>query len=167
MRSPVLYLDFDGVLSIAQVLLSPTIGVHIDDPDHTLFEYAPQLVSALDAFPEVRIVLSTSWVPAMGYAATTELLRQATSNAFVERVVGATCDDVPLGTWDAQSRYQQIRADAQRRKLADRWLAIDDNDLGWPAGQRGKLVHTKACGLRAPDLERLVVLLTKLRSSER
>jgi histidinol phosphatase-like enzyme len=46
----ILFLDFDGVLH--------------EDPcfdEARLFECAPGLAQALEPFPEVRIVLSTSW----------------------------------------------------------------------------------------------------------
>lgn len=74
----ILYLDFDGVLHPDEAywygpergVLLKTANLPIEYADHDLFCYAASLTEILDDFPEIRIVLSTSWVDddRMGYA---------------------------------------------------------------------------------------------------
>ena len=58
----ILYLDFDGVLHHEDVWWHHRRGAFINTPGFELFEHMPLLEQALLPFPEVRIVLSTSWV---------------------------------------------------------------------------------------------------------
>ncbi len=58
--SCVLYLDYDGVLHNDSVYRVRGQGIVIRDG--VLFEWAHYLVEALRPYPDIRIVLSTSWV---------------------------------------------------------------------------------------------------------
>jgi hypothetical protein len=50
------------------------------------------------------------------------------------------------------ARGVQIMADVRRRQPAG-WLALDDDDEGWPAWCRGRLVHTHpVLGINSPDV---------------
>ena len=69
----VLYVDLDGVLHHEGVLYDPRRGVYMSEnlaPGRTLFEWAHILDDALEPFPEVALVLSSSWCFRVGYAAT-------------------------------------------------------------------------------------------------
>jgi hypothetical protein len=84
---PLLYLDFDGVLHPADVWWNSRLGPHIRSPEgHTIFEHSHLLAEALRAVPDVRIVLSTSWVWRYGLAKTTKDLPPELRS----RVIGAT-----------------------------------------------------------------------------
>jgi hypothetical protein len=131
-NEPVLYLDFDGVLHPYQ-----DEYCIFEIPEHVLFKFEPLLESQLEPFPQVKIVLSTTWVKnktgsgALFYP----------SPGLQRRVVGATWDHearsyrVPV---DAPhrllSRYEQIAADVAWRKPST-WFALDDDFKEWPGDQ--------------------------------
>jgi hypothetical protein len=141
---PMLFLDFDGVLH-------PVPGCR---EDIELFAYAPLLEAALEPHPDVRIVLSTSWVEGFGYEVSQECLPES----LQQRVIGSTYhsrmkrDMRP--EWHAMlTRYAQI-ANYVKRHAVTRWLALDDDDTGWPPGQRRNLVRTPGrFGLSYPDAQ--------------
>ena len=69
----IIYLDFDGVLH--------HYDVYLDQRNRTilrgmgaLFEYAPRLESILATYPNIKLVLSTSWVRVKGFQYATERL---------------------------------------------------------------------------------------------
>lgn len=102
----ILFLDFDGVLH--------------PDPCHDtarLFEHAPRLGDVLDDFPEVDVVLSTSWRASRPV----DQLREALPPQVGTRIVGATPH---FNTFSAPRRLVPY----QRQAECERWLA--DNDAG-------------------------------------
>jgi hypothetical protein len=112
-------------------------------------EYVPLLVAALEPYPAVEIVLSTSWVPVFGLDGTRDMLPAE----LRQRVVNATYDPLfmPQAKWSSLTRYAQIARYVKRRSLT-RWLAIDDDVEGWPAEHRKSLVRTSGLlGLSHPD----------------
>lgn len=128
----VLFLDFDGVLHPDAVYLSkngPTLKV-----EGELFMWAPHLVQLLEAFPNVSLVLSTSWVRHLGFKRASRYLPPELS----DKVVGSTwhssmARDWPDGAqWDGRTRYHQISRYAARAQL-QHWVAIDDDTEGWPS----------------------------------
>ncbi len=129
--NPILFADFDGVM-------------HPVGGDVAPLEYAPLLITALEPYPSVRIVLSTSWVAAFGFDDTRAMLPLE----LQRRVIGATYHshmkrNMHPKWWVSATRYQQIAHYVQRHAVA-RWLAIDDDDEGWPAEHRDQLVRTSA-----------------------
>jgi hypothetical protein len=128
----ILYLDFDGVLHPDAVYLVKGQPVLKRD-GLSLFEWAPLLESVLGEFPDVSIVLSTSWVRAKGFSYARDWL----TPALAARVIGATWhsqmsnDFEDNQRFDFGTRHQQIRLDAHRRGLK-RWVAIDDDTRAWP-----------------------------------
>ena len=132
--SPVLYLDFDGILHPADVRVSreeplhPCVYARGQPTDEPLFQYMSLLELLLAPYPELKIVLATSWVRALGY----EFALKQLSPALQERVIGAT-------TFQAPTRFDSIDIDAESRGLT-RWLALDDDVCGWPEERRHLVV---------------------------
>lgn len=127
----VLYLDYDGVLHPEDVYRHPKRGIYLWPGyiGHRLFENVDYLVEALAPYPEVQIVLSTSWVRVLGYSRARGYLPEALNR----RVIGATFHSaMPRDIFLEQSRPEQVLSDIRRRKPAA-WLAIDDIVDGWPA----------------------------------
>lgn len=82
----VLYLDFDGVLDDDEVYVHPRRGIYIATPGRMLFESEPILEALLAPYPDVAIVLATSWVRVLTFhRAKTHL-----SPALQQRVIGTT-----------------------------------------------------------------------------
>ena len=132
MTNPVLYLDFDGVLHHEEVWCGPKFGIYI--PQHmaagrTLFEWLPNLEEALAGYPQVSIVLSTSWVRERSYS----FARKQLSFELQARVVGAIFNNRHHVRHEfiEASRGQQIADDIGRRKPSS-WVALDDDIKGWP-----------------------------------
>ena len=63
----ILYLDFNGVLHHENVRNFGKGPVMIES-GHSLFEWSNRLNIALLPYPEVQIVLSTSWVRILGFS---------------------------------------------------------------------------------------------------
>ncbi|WP_431520316.1 HAD domain-containing protein [Janthinobacterium lividum] len=132
--NPVLYLDFDGILHPADVRVTPEEPLHPrvyvrgKPTDEPLFRYVSLLELILYPYPDLRIVLATSWVRAFGY----ENALKRLSPPLQERVIGAA-------TFPAPTRFGTISVDVEERGLT-RWLALDDDRFGWPDERRHQLV---------------------------
>ena len=61
----IIYLDFDGVLHHYDVYLDHSNRAVLRGMG-ALFEYASRLESILTPYPDIKIVLSTSWVRVKG-----------------------------------------------------------------------------------------------------
>ncbi|MFC5431080.1 HAD domain-containing protein [Paraburkholderia denitrificans] len=84
----VLYLDFDGVLHPHNVYAKRDSGPFlVGYPGHELFEHCALLEEVLEPYPELRIVLSTSWV--RHYRSVSHVARRLT-HGLKARVVGGT-----------------------------------------------------------------------------
>lgn len=159
----VLYLDYDGVLHHENVLWHHKRGAYAGPPGFALFEHAPLLARLLKPYPQVHIVLSTSWVRTYGCYGSAKRLPLA----LRERVIGATFHSaMNETTFVNKSRGQQVVEDVMRRQ-ARGWLAIDDTDQGWPIEFRGQVVITdERLGLSAPgvagQLAEKLMLMTSL-----
>lgn len=151
-----LYLDFDGVLHPDGV--HSTYGRPELMAPGALFQHAHILEEALAYHPEVRIVLSTSWVGAFGYEATLAYLPPG----IQARVIGHTWfEPVAAGMYSMLcfgdlTRFQQILAHAPLNKITN-WIALDDlhsNSQSWPEKYRKHLVlcHPDS-GLGDPDVQ--------------
>jgi hypothetical protein len=146
----VLYLDFDSVLHPGEVYVRASGGLVLrNSPGHELFEHAPLLDRALLPYPGISIVLSTSWV--RHYRGCIPRIAARLPPGLRDRVIGATFHSgMSRDTFEASSRGSQVCADVLRRKPG-RWLAIDDDDDGWPKWARKQLVLThKVLGISEP-----------------
>ena len=97
-------------------------------------------------------MLSTSWVRALGFSESKRRLPAELQH----RVIGATWHSEmirKIDEWEASSRFQQIIAHVQRHQLTN-WIAIDDDDMGWPDISRDRLVKcSEHSGLSDPAVQ--------------
>ena len=134
-----LYLDFDGVLHHENVRLHKNIGVYLDaPPGYALFQHVELLEQLLQPYPQVKIVLSTSWVRRYGCTGSAKNLRPT----LRARVIAATYHSrIDAQEFYAAPRGMQVWGDVVRRKPRD-WLALDDDWLQWPKWCLDKYVRT-------------------------
>jgi hypothetical protein len=141
----VLYLDLDGVVHHEAVYWHPRRGIYIHEHvrDRTLFEWIPQLQAALLPYPQVALVLSSSWCVRPGYAKTLkrfpdDLRRRFIGGTYHKRHHGV--DPWMLQSFRETPRGEQILQDVRRRR-PHQWLALDDDDYKWPPQIRDHLIH--------------------------
>ena len=131
------YVDLDGVVQHQAVQWHHTRGIHINQalgPGRTLFEWLPLLEAALEPFPSVGLVLSSSWCVRPGYGKTMKKLTPAMRAKFVGGTFNRGVMRLESGGQQAfvdLPRWQQIAIDVERRRPRD-WLALDDDVLDWP-----------------------------------
>lgn len=173
----VIYTDFDGVVQHEAVLWSPKRGPFMcprEARGHTLFEWAHHLEEELEAFPEVRLVLSSSWCVFPGYSKALkrlppELRTRFIGGTFHKRHHGT--DPWLLQSFRATPRWEQIVADVKRRRPRA-WLALDDDVENWPSELLGNLVKCDgATGLSSVSTrreleEKLLQITNRLRQSD-
>lgn len=153
----VLYLDFDGVLHHEDVWFHPRRGVYIRTPGYRLFEHVPLLEAALAPFPEVKIVLSTSWVRYRRFSDSAKRL----GPVLREKVIGATYHTrMNRQGFESLPRGIQVLNDVARRRPKS-WVALDDDLENWIPEYRDYLIHCdNVLGLSAPGV--LDALKTRL-----
>lgn len=140
---PILFLDYDGVLHPDEVYDTKEFGLILNAPGMHLFEYVGHLEEILNEYPDVHIVLSTSWVRAFGFDEAKSYLPESIQG----RVIGGTFHrrESLLGGWSSDwpmyTRYQQIQQWLSRKFVAS-WVALDNDAVGWPADKADFLVHT-------------------------
>lgn len=125
---PTCYLDLDGVVHHYNVGRGPRRTARMLEAGHDLFEWATVLSEALRPYPDVTIVLSTSWVRVLGYQRTksylpADLRIRVVGATYHRREHGATKELRDL--WAQSMRGVQIALDLERRR-PQRWFAIDD-----------------------------------------
>lgn len=166
---PVLYLDFDGVLHPDDAYVDVKGRVYLKGSG-SLFMWADVLTQALAPYPDVRIVLSTSWVRVKSYS----YARKKLPPALRQRVIGATWhstlkrDPELTEWWKDLGRCRQVGMDADRRKPTA-WAAIDDDHEDWVPAWRPHLVATHPYdGLSSAFAQRrLAQVLTELDAAHR
>ncbi len=109
-------------------------------PGRILFEWMHILDELLAPHPEVKIVLSTSWVRERSF----NFAKAQLSQTLQERVIGATFHNrlMQKVEFDFVSRGQQVWNDVQRRQPVS-WFAIDNDEKGWPEHCRDRLIKTE------------------------
>lgn len=138
---PILFLDFDGVLHPDEVYRIRGKGLFLRAPGMHLFQYVEHLSSILAKYPEVHIVLSTSWVKEFGFDKAKSYLPQDIQDKIIggtyhrrEAMFGGWARDWPLYT-----RYQQIQQWLDRKNVTS-WVALDNDCEGWPVNKYEHLV---------------------------
>jgi hypothetical protein len=143
----VLFLDYDGVLHPGPVILRkgrPTLV----EPGH-LFMWAASLEKLLLPHPDIRIVLSTSWCVHRGFTRA----RDELPADLRTRVIGSTWHSQLMKSefLEKPRFYQILEWIARAHPRPARWLAVDDDDVGWADTNRDLLVHTdEKTGLGSP-----------------
>ncbi|MCT9811357.1 HAD domain-containing protein [Acidovorax sp. Be4] len=154
-----LYIDFDGVLHHQAAMWHHKRGIYmnpLEAPGRSLFEWAHILEHMLEEFPNVQLVLSSTWCVKPGYSQSLQWL-PATLRA---RFVGGTfhrrhhgADPWILEAFRATPRWRQILADVERR-LPRAWLALDDDVADWPEQLRQNLIACNGTtGLSCPHVQ--------------
>lgn len=134
-----IYLDYDGVLHHENCYWHARRGAYlVAPPEYKLFQHVALLEHLLTPYPNVQIVLSTSWVRRLRFSRTAKRL----SPGLRSRVIGAT-----FHSWMNEHEFTglprglQVWNDVVRRKPA-KWLALDDDHVGWPAWCEDNYVRT-------------------------
>jgi hypothetical protein len=158
------YLDYDAVLHDGNVLRNRTRGLHIKTPGRTFFEWMPILDGLLAPCPELKIVLSTTWVREIGF----NEAKHELSPALRDRVIGSIFlhPGIIKAEFDTMPRGMQIADDVSRRRPSH-WFALDDDAFGWPAKYKDNLIQTgTASGVSDPAVqERIRRRLTEMHSA--
>ncbi len=164
---PVLYLDYDGVLHHDACFWHPRRGVYLQaGPGYSLFQHALLLDELLAPYPNVLIVLSTSWVRIYRCAGAANRLPAGLRS----RVIGATYhSQIPGDSFWDMPRWRQIHQDVQRR-LPGSWLALDNDVADWPDAIAQNLVATDDVEGISPapiqeEIQRRLALLANLKLS--
>lgn len=111
-NTPVLYLDFDGVVhAYGEAAFSADFSLL---PNPRVFAWLPHLTTLLEPHPDVRIIVSSDWARLFGDEALVRLL-----GPLGQRFVGVV--GVRMGR-----RRDDIENDVALRRLT-KWVAIDDD----------------------------------------
>jgi hypothetical protein len=138
-RPPTLFIDFDGTLHVGHASMDEH-GEIVLDTGRQLFEFAPLLVDLLKPYPEVVLVLTTSWLMTLNAQEVASRL----PTELARRVVGTTRDIKPRLSYllNGMARTYVILSYAYGASLT-KWLAIDDSVFGAERFWRepGELAH--------------------------
>ncbi|QNB12622.1 hypothetical protein G5S35_14265 [Paraburkholderia tropica] len=137
--APTLFVDFDGTLHVGHAAMNACGEIALDT-GRPLFEFAPLLADLLEPYPEVALVLTTSWLMTLDEKEVTALL----PCGLARRVVGTTRDIRPRLSYllNGTARTYVITSYAYGASLT-KWLAIDDSVYGAEGfgRERGELAH--------------------------
>jgi hypothetical protein len=136
---PILFLDFDGVLH-PDAAFKTRRGIELRG-EGELFMWAPILEKLLSECPQTQIVLSTSWVRQLDFKRAKKRLSESVQDRVIGATYHSTMESGPDSTpWMRRTRWQQIAIYLARNKIQD-WIAVDDDDAGWPDDQRHRLLR--------------------------
>lgn len=120
----IIFLDFDGVLH-------PVFPRReLTDDENQLFSYLPRLEGVLMDFPELKIVIASSWRENRPW----ENVIKAFSPDISARIIGATpvlkSKEPP---YPKHPRYEEILDFLNKNNLAtSQWIALDDTPEIYP-----------------------------------
>jgi hypothetical protein len=158
----VLYLDYDAVLHPEAVYWHPRRGAYLDaalvEAGHRLFEHAELLEVLLEPYPDLTIVLSTSWAVQFGCQRAARRLPPG----LRRRVIGATYhSSMDRYAFCDLPRGRQVLADVGRRRPTV-WLALDDVNEGWGSERANVVITDLVRGIEEPAvLERVRLALER------
>lgn len=145
----ILFLDFDGVLHSA----SNAVG-HRDD-----FNKLPLLQNWLRKYPEIDVVISSSWRELMKIGA----LREIFSEDLRHRVV----DTTPIISLDSEMqyyRYEEILTWIKLNNYQGLWFALDDATHEFPPFFDRLIVCQKNIGIDESVIKKLTIKFKELKS---
>ena len=150
----ILFLDFDGVLHP----WDPKIQLN----EKQMFSLKPLLENTLRSFPDVEIVITSSWRQKYSL----EKLRRLFSPEFASRIIGVT----PPTRRDERGRYPNgcrgqeiLQWLYQNRRNVDQWLALDDLEWMFEPSLRNRLILCdSATGLTEQKINELEQRLKEL-----
>jgi hypothetical protein len=121
-NAPTLFLNYGGVLNVGHDTVDES-GIVTLDSDRALLEFAPYLIDILAPRPQIRIIVTTSWLQTLG-AETTIALRP---EQLRRRVFGTTLSTPPrLGEIkDGTAKTMLLIRHALKHGLLT-WLALDN-----------------------------------------
>ncbi|TDG24284.1 hypothetical protein EYW47_11805 [Paraburkholderia silviterrae] len=124
--TPTLFVDFDGTLHIGNAYIDDAGEITLDT-GRPLLEFAPLLVELLEPYPDVEIVLTTSWTRSLPEERVIAYL----PHELRQRVAGTTRDIKPRRSYvlEGTERTYVISCYAFGKQLKN-WLAIDDAVFG-------------------------------------
>jgi hypothetical protein len=176
--APTVYLGISGVLHPSESFYRLISGRSPWADGHSKYDSVPILVQALENWPDVEIVLTSTqpWAHGLesvfaqlgpslasrvvGYAyedLTTKVTREVTTRSGETRIESLSNEDY----W--RMSKADIVATHVRWRRPDKWIAIDDEDILWPHDvRRDRLVLTNGCvglqSVEAQDRLRAVML---------
>jgi hypothetical protein len=144
-RTPVVFLDFDGV-------------THPEPTSGPVFVHLPQIEAVLRAYPQVNIVLSTSWRESFHL----DVLRSNFSADISPRILDVT----PVLDWSARLHHPAPLSRASRQAeieawlysnltMAHPWIALDDRAHWFDPGCRHLLFTNRRTGFTPADAKQL------------
>lgn len=168
--APTVYVGISGVLHPSESFYRLIYGRSPWADGHSKYESAPVLAQALESWPDVELVLTSTqpWAyglesvlehlgPSLaarvvGYAyadLTTKVKREVTTRSGLTRTIGFSNEDY----W--RMTKSNIIATHVEWRRPDRWIAIDDEDILWPHEvRRDRLVLTDGCvGLQSAEAQ--------------
>ncbi|WP_321952106.1 HAD domain-containing protein [Paraburkholderia bannensis] len=124
--TPTILLDFDGTLHVGHAAMDEHGRISLDT-GRPLFEFAPLLIELLEPYPDVAVVLTTSWLMTLSAGQVTARL----PFELGRRVVGTTRHIKPRLSHilNGSDRTYVIACYAYGASLKH-WLAIDDSVFG-------------------------------------
>jgi hypothetical protein len=152
--SPVLFLDFDGVL-------------HPDGCDIDLwFCRLPLLQPVLRDFPQLEVVISSSWGQKHSLDELHDFL-----NDIKARIIDVTpgsllLSEIPTELWNFV-REAQCDAWIRRNRPGAPWVAIDDQQWRFDPASKNALIVDGKSGLTSADVEELRRRLHAFTSAEK
>jgi hypothetical protein len=145
----ILFLDFDGVLHSALNVVG-----HRDD-----FNKLPLLENWLRQYPEVDVVVSSSWRELMKI----EELREIFSEDLRQRVVDK-CPIIPIDQERYYYRFEEIMTWIKLEKYDGLWLALDDATHEFPPFFDRLVNCQKHIGIDESVIKKLTIKFNELKS---
>lgn len=168
--APTIYLGISGVLHPSESIYSLVFGRSPWEDGHSKYENVPALLQALENWPDLELVLTSTqpWAHGLdsvlaqlgptlaarvvGYThkdLTTKVKREVTTRGGLKRTLGISNEDY----W-RMSKADIVATHVEWRRPG-RWIAIDDEDILWPHEvRRDRLVLTDGCvGLQSAEAQ--------------
>jgi hypothetical protein len=150
-----LYLDFDGVLHTHDVFVNRQGQMSIAS-GHQYFEHADMLGELIQPYPDLRIILSTTWSWVFGLDG---------ARAHLPPSLRHRCEDLTFNSALSKTMSKNDFADLPRgRQVAfdvtsrrpEAFLALDDDRTGWGELLPYLVPTEKVKGISSPHVRRTI-----------